>query len=408
MLYSHSRIKTFEQCPQKFKFQYLEKVQIEERDSIEAFLGSRVHEALEKLYKDAKNEKLNSLEETLEWYSDNWDKNWTDSVIIVKKDFSPKNYKQMGEKFIREYYERHHPFNQTKTVGIEQRVTLDLGEGFQLQGYIDRLAFNPKKDEWEIHDYKTSAHLPLNEELEEDRQLALYALAIQKQYQDAKKIKLVWHFLAYDKDLVIEKSKDELEQLRKDTITSIKLLESAKDFPTRTSALCDWCQFKPICPAWKHIYKVETLSVNKYLADDGVKLVNKYAELKAKSKETTQAIEKELNQVEEALIQFAKKEGAEVIAGSDFNARVKERESLSFPDKNDDEAREHIRKLLEKEGLWDEVSALDTYNLAKYVNSFPFDPDDPSKPSPISPNTLKALNKFITRRKTTSVYLGKK
>lgn len=52
MLYSHSRLETFENCPLKFKYQYVEKVDVPRRDSIEAFLGSRVHETLEALYKN--------------------------------------------------------------------------------------------------------------------------------------------------------------------------------------------------------------------------------------------------------------------------------------------------------------------------------------------------------------------
>ena len=47
--YSHSRLSTFEQCPLKFKFQYIDKIEKAE-ESVEAFMGKRVHEVLEKLY----------------------------------------------------------------------------------------------------------------------------------------------------------------------------------------------------------------------------------------------------------------------------------------------------------------------------------------------------------------------
>ena len=47
-VYSNSKLSTFEQCRQKYKFQYIDKIRIP-GESIEAFLGSRVHEALEKL-----------------------------------------------------------------------------------------------------------------------------------------------------------------------------------------------------------------------------------------------------------------------------------------------------------------------------------------------------------------------
>ncbi|MCX6664036.1 MAG: PD-(D/E)XK nuclease family protein [Euryarchaeota archaeon] len=49
-VYSHSRLSCYQQCPQKFKLQYIDKVGTEAEDTIEAFLGSRVHDLLEKLY----------------------------------------------------------------------------------------------------------------------------------------------------------------------------------------------------------------------------------------------------------------------------------------------------------------------------------------------------------------------
>ena len=45
-VYSHSKLATYENCPQKYKLQYIDRVEIPEGgDRIEAFLGSRVHSA---------------------------------------------------------------------------------------------------------------------------------------------------------------------------------------------------------------------------------------------------------------------------------------------------------------------------------------------------------------------------
>ncbi|MCD6591018.1 MAG: PD-(D/E)XK nuclease family protein [Candidatus Aenigmarchaeota archaeon] len=79
-LYSHSRIKTFETCPLMYKFEYVDKLQIEEFESIEAFLGSRVHEAMRKLYQDVKFAKIPILEEILNYYNIQWEKNWHDNI----------------------------------------------------------------------------------------------------------------------------------------------------------------------------------------------------------------------------------------------------------------------------------------------------------------------------------------
>jgi len=47
--YSHSGLKTFRNCPRKFKFQYIEKPQIPKRIGAEAYLGNAVHRVLQTL-----------------------------------------------------------------------------------------------------------------------------------------------------------------------------------------------------------------------------------------------------------------------------------------------------------------------------------------------------------------------
>ena len=60
--FSHSTISTFEQCPRKYAFQYVERIRVE-TEGVEAFLGKRVHESLEKLHSSAKKIILSELSE---------------------------------------------------------------------------------------------------------------------------------------------------------------------------------------------------------------------------------------------------------------------------------------------------------------------------------------------------------
>ena len=48
-MYSHSRLSVYETCPRQFRFQYVDKVAVPEVESVEMFLGSRVHAALQDL-----------------------------------------------------------------------------------------------------------------------------------------------------------------------------------------------------------------------------------------------------------------------------------------------------------------------------------------------------------------------
>ncbi|MCX6803046.1 MAG: PD-(D/E)XK nuclease family protein, partial [Candidatus Diapherotrites archaeon] len=126
--YSHSKLSTFEQCKHKYKLQYIDKIKVEYPTTIEAFMGSCVHEALEKLYKDLKFTKLNTIEDLIKFYEHVWEKEWSDDIIIVK-EYSKENYKDMGRKFLRGYYKEYFPFNEYTILGLETEDKLRLSDG---------------------------------------------------------------------------------------------------------------------------------------------------------------------------------------------------------------------------------------------------------------------------------------
>jgi CRISPR/Cas system-associated exonuclease Cas4 (RecB family) len=73
MIFSHSKLSCFEQCPRKYKYRYVDEIETEMRESIEAFLGKRVHEALEKVYRDAQKSRTSSPEEVAEFFNSRWE-----------------------------------------------------------------------------------------------------------------------------------------------------------------------------------------------------------------------------------------------------------------------------------------------------------------------------------------------
>ena len=83
-IYSHSKLETFEQCPQKYKFKYIDKIKIKEKP-IEAFLGSVVHITLDWLYQQVKQKKLPSIDETIIYYITSWEKEYAPEVYITKQ-----------------------------------------------------------------------------------------------------------------------------------------------------------------------------------------------------------------------------------------------------------------------------------------------------------------------------------
>ncbi len=393
-LFSHSRLATFERCPLKFKYRYLDKLATTREQGIEAFMGSLVHSTMEKLYKDLRFKKTDSVDDLIKFFNQEWKKNWNDEILIVRKDYTQENYRKMGEQYIRDYYKHYEPFDQTRTIGLEERVLINLDKAgnYKLQGYIDRLSY-AGKGVYEIHDYKTNFNIPLKEYLEDDRQLALYALAVLNNYQDAKRVKLVWHFMSVNKEVVLEKTKEQLETLKKDTKELIDRVRAEKDFPAKAGPLCNWCEFRAECPEQAHLYKVEKLPPNQYLKEPGVKLVNRYAELKKKEKEFMETHTVELKKVQEALFDFSAREGVRVVAGSDARATLWSKDCIRFPGKKDPD-RPELEELIRSSGEWDKTSMLDTWELEKLISSGQF-PEE----------LIKKLAKFARKEQIRRIYL---
>jgi putative RecB family exonuclease len=81
--FSHSKIGAYEASKLRYKFAYIEKIKVEAEDTIETYLGSMMHEALEKLYRVKRFEKLMILAERPAYYNKLWEENWKDSVLYL-------------------------------------------------------------------------------------------------------------------------------------------------------------------------------------------------------------------------------------------------------------------------------------------------------------------------------------
>ena len=94
--YSHSRVSCYENCPYQYKLRYIDRVKVDVPTTIEAFMGSIVHEALEDLYKRVKFKKRIAKASLIKFYRDLWDKSYSDDILIVKEDMKASNYKRWG------------------------------------------------------------------------------------------------------------------------------------------------------------------------------------------------------------------------------------------------------------------------------------------------------------------------
>ena len=249
-IYSHSRLATFEDCPKRFEYRYVLKIPTD-TEGIEAFVGKRVHEVLERLYKAADRDQVPSLEKVIYRYHRLFEEGFeADRVRIVREETPVEFYQQMGERCLTGYYRRHYPFDGDETLGIEQRVTFSLDEKreYRFQGIIDRIV-RARDGAIEIHDYKTGRRVPTQKQLDEDRQLALYQIGLADRYPD-QPMRLVWHYLQQDRKLTSTRTPEQLRILSEDTMSVVDRINTETEFKPRRSALCDWCEYTDRCPIY--------------------------------------------------------------------------------------------------------------------------------------------------------------
>ncbi|RMG00615.1 MAG: PD-(D/E)XK nuclease family protein, partial [Nitrospirae bacterium] len=397
--YSHSMLSTYENCPRQFKLRYIDRIKPPGGEEwIEAFLGSRVHEVLEKLYKDLILSKTNKLDDLLIYYNDQWEKNWHKGVVITKKGYTKKHYKDSGKRAIRDYYKRHYPFDRDRTLATEKLVYFDI-KGYKIRGYIDRFSL-AGDGTYEIHDYKTSGSLPPQSKFDSDRQLALYQIGISEQFPKAKNnTRLIWHYLLFDQTFESKRTASELRDLKKNVISLIKTIENDDDYRPSEGPLCDWCEYPQYCPARKHMFKVNSLPPNKYLKEKGVTIVNKYVSLKSRLdelKKEERSIQEELALLEEVAIKYADKREITSISGSDHILKISRDRIIQFPHPSD-EGRDELERYLKKSGLWTVVAGLNTRKLASMV-----------KRGEIDGRKLRAILKFAAEEERVTVKLVRK
>ncbi len=251
--YSHSKISTFEKCPYQYKLKYVDKIEPDIPQGIEAFMGGIVHQVLEELHKKARIGIEINKGSLFGLYNSLWNEQYSPEILIVRKNLTAEDYRKMGMRFVRDYYDKFHPFNQLDIIGLETEDKMTLKDGSEWHIRIDKLCCD-KEGNYYVCDYKTNGRMKEKREADEDRQLAMYSIWVKEKFQNAKSVRLVWHMLAFNEEVMSERTDEQLEKLHEDivqTIGRIKKAEEKGEFPPMVSKLCEWCLYQNICPEYR-------------------------------------------------------------------------------------------------------------------------------------------------------------
>lgn len=246
-VYSHSRLSCYEQCPRRYQYRYVDEIEVEEMQGIEAFTGTLVHLSLQRLHEEAAAGHVLSAKELVEHFESLWKEEYDGTCVkIVKRGMTCSDYRMGARVGLQAYHRRYHPFDDGEIVGMEHEVRFTVGGKHRFIGYIDMLRTRGD-GRYEVHDFKTGRRLPSPGDLKADRQLALYEIGVRQNYPDAREVSLRWHYLAHDKELTSSRTSEELQELEAQVSALVERIEAADLFPCHQGPLCRWCEFHTIC-----------------------------------------------------------------------------------------------------------------------------------------------------------------
>ena len=371
--FSPSKLDVYKNCARRYQYRYVDKIS-RRRKTPETVVGVAVHSAFEELYGLVSGGKTPALAEVWALYDKALDAEWDETVQLKDVRFTREDWKKVGRDCVELYYKAHAPFSEDRTIAVEKRVGFALpveGRDYRIEGFVDRLSLAPD-GAFEIHDYKTAKSLPSQEHADADWQLALYELAVRREWPDVKDVRLKWHYVRHGATLTSVRDAAARARLLEDVSRTVAAIKHDHEFVPNPGPLCDWCEYRDLCPVFAHPEKVAALPPAERKRDDGVRLVNALAEVEAKRrklKDDMKTLDLEKKDLDDRIAAFAEAAGATTVAGETAEASVTVKDEVHLPTKtHEPEKHEALEKDARKiPELWGEVARLDAHALTEGV-----------------------------------------
>jgi len=364
--YSYSALRTFRGCPRKFKFQYVDKVDIPKKVTADTYLGNVVHRVLAKLYRLGSDGVVCPLDDMIALYRGYWEKVEREFITLTDDYHTVDDYIRIGQKMLVKHYEQYQPFNQGTLLGTELHLRLALPDTpFKFTAIIDKLW---KRDDGviEICDYKTGQRMVRPQDEDFFFQMGLYQLAVQENYPQFETIELAQNLLRLDEVVRHKMRPDELDRLAEEihaaVIETIQA-ERLDDFPPKEGHLCPYCDYFDFCPAKRHSLMLEQQEDSEELSpqQQAYDLATRFLETYRRSREA----KGELEALRTELIKLSKDQELTTLQGKSGQVTVRTARREKFVTKSEDAGLFADLSHLAREWKLDEYFDLNTRALMK-------------------------------------------
>ncbi|MEE9289356.1 MAG: ATP-dependent DNA helicase [Bacteroidota bacterium] len=233
---SFSQIDTYQTCPLKYKFRYIYKIPTPPKAYF--VYGDIQHRVLEAFFSKIKRGEEVSDETLQRLYQERWrEGRFIDTLQQVE-------YKKRGYSELQEFYERNKE-SLKEPLALEDDFRISIG-GHKVTGRIDRIDALDD-DSVEVIDYKTGR--PKGQDnADKSMQLSIYALAVRERFEKEPRL-LSFYYLTNNEKVSSSRTDEQLEAAKK-SILEVAEEILGENFEPNRNFHCEWCDFKPICPAW--------------------------------------------------------------------------------------------------------------------------------------------------------------
>lgn len=339
--FSYSKMSTYKECPQKYKFRYI--LKIPEKPKYFFAFGTALHKVMEFMYANLKPP-FPPLEETLRFFREDWQKtSFADKgYASVQKEL--EGY-QEGVKIIEAYYKKHEKdiFNPLST---EFRTTQEV-DGLSIISIVDRIDYLGE-GKVSILDYKTGKTVK-----REPDQLLMYQKLMSQSPQllnlvrtkDPKiekvdVVNLLFYYLPkLEEQIYTPAPKEEIDSFWQGVLKIADNIKAEKFGATPSELACKFCDYRDLCPVWKdkktEVF-AQTTSEEKALSP---------LEVLAEKIDKLGALQDDLTKLKQEVIKEMELLKLQRHFGKEYNVILEEKDHLTFSDEK------AVIDLLKKEKL---------------------------------------------------------
>jgi len=367
---SYSSFRTYEECPLRWRFLYVEKLPEAPRGYFT--FGRVIHSVLEELVgplvvPSARRAGENDRQRTLdEWHRhtgppspERWmtadellqlyDRAWSSEGYTSPEEES--RYRALGRELLLRYYEflvRERPV----PVAVEEHLEARW-DGIPVHGYVDRIDRTPSGG-LEIVDYKTSRDLS-NEDARDSDQLSLYQVLVESNYAEPVHGLTLYHLRSLTPLHTAPREPAALAGLH-DRLGTVLDGIRAEAFEPTPGRHCNRCDFRDRCPEFRTVPAAEGERLRA--------LVDRFEALRAEEGR----LESELRRTAEELHRAAEQLGVHRVPGSRSVAVRRREEAWQY-------SLDHVRPLLERSGLSARVPSGTPEEVRRLVRDPAVDPE---------------------------------